>query len=74
VEYAKTNPAVRIMDGRFMEIRQAMGTPKLRYEGRDAAPRYLHAFVEEMKATGFVAKALQRSNQPDAAVAPPATD
>jgi polar amino acid transport system substrate-binding protein len=74
VEYAKTNPAVRIMDGRFMEIRQAMGTPKVRYEGRDAAPRYLHAFVEEMKATGFVAKALQRSNQPDAAVAPPATD
>jgi polar amino acid transport system substrate-binding protein len=74
VEYAKTNPAVRIMDGRFMEIRQAMGTPKVRYEGRDAAPRYLHAFVEEMKATGFIAKALQRSNQPDAAVAPPATD
>jgi len=74
VEYAKTNPAVRIMDGRFMEIRQAMGTPKLRYEGRDAAPRYLHAFVEEMKATGFIAKALQRSNQPDAAVAPPAAD
>jgi polar amino acid transport system substrate-binding protein len=74
VEYAKTNPAVRIMDGRFMEIRQAMGTPKLRYEGRDAAPRYLHTFVEEMKATGFIAKALQRSNQPDAAVAPPATD
>jgi polar amino acid transport system substrate-binding protein len=74
VEYAKTHPAVRVMDGRFMEIRQAMGTPKLRYEGRDAAPRYLHAFVEEMKATGFVAKALERSNQPDAAVAPPATN
>jgi polar amino acid transport system substrate-binding protein len=74
VEYAKTHSAVRVMDGRFMEIRQAMGTPKLRYEGRDAAPRYLHAFVEEMKATGFVAKALQCSNQPDAAVAPPATN
>jgi len=72
VEYAKTNPAVRIMDGRFMEIRQAMGTPKQRYQGREDAPRYLHAFVEEMKATGFVAKALKRSNQPDAAVAPPA--
>ena len=43
VEYAKTDPSVRIMDGRFMEIRQAMGTPKLRYQGRDAAPRYLHA-------------------------------
>ena len=74
VEYAKTDPSVRIMDGRFMEIRQAMGTPKLRYQGREAAPRYLHAFVEEMKATGFIAEALRRSNQPDAAVAPPATD
>jgi polar amino acid transport system substrate-binding protein len=74
VAFAKTHPDVRVMDGRFMEIRQAMGTPKLRYEGRDAAPRYLHAFVEEMKATGFVAKALERSNQPDAAVAPPATN
>ena len=67
VEYAKSNPNVRIMDGRFMEIRQAMGTPK----GRDAAARYLRGFVEEMKASGFVADALKRSNQPDAAVAPP---
>ena len=72
VEFAKTNPNVRIMDGRFMEIRQAMGTPKQRYHGREAVPRYLHAFVEEMKASGFVAKALERSNQPDAMVAPAA--
>ncbi len=67
VEYAKSNPNVRIMDGRFMEIRQAMGTPK----GRDAAARYLRGFVEEMKASGFVADALKRSNQPNTAVAPP---
>jgi len=73
-EFAKTHPDVRLMDGRFMEIRQAMGTPKLRYAGRDAAPRFLHAFVEEMKATGFVAKALERSNQPDAMVAPAAAN
>ena len=66
VAYAKTDPAVRLIDGRFMEIRQAMGTPR----GRDAGARYLHAFVEEMKASGFVADALKRSNQPDAAVAP----
>jgi polar amino acid transport system substrate-binding protein len=74
VEYAKTNPNVRIVPGRFMEIRQAMGTPRARLDGREAAPRYLHAFVEEMKASGFVAKALERSHQPDAAVAPPATE
>ena len=68
VEYAKTDPGVRVMDGRFMAIQQAMGTPK----GRIAAVPYLRAFVEEMKASGFVADALKRSNQPDAAVAPPA--
>ena len=67
VEYAKTDPNVRVMDGRFMEIQQAMGMPK----GRAAAARYLRAFVEEMKASGFVAEALKRSNQLDAAVAPP---
>ena len=69
VAYAKTNPNVKIMDGRFMEILQAMGTP----QGRDPAGlKYLKAFVEEMKASGFVARALKQSNQPDAAVAPPA--
>jgi polar amino acid transport system substrate-binding protein len=68
VEYAKTDPRVRVMDGRFQVIEQAMGTPK----GRTAAARYLRAFVEEMKASGFVADALKRSNQPDAEVAPPA--
>jgi polar amino acid transport system substrate-binding protein len=45
-----------------------MGTP----QGRDAAARYLARFIEEMKASGFVAEALRRSNQPDATVAPPA--
>jgi polar amino acid transport system substrate-binding protein len=66
VAYAKTDPNVRVIDGRFMEIRQAMGTP----QGRPAAAAYLKTFVEEMKASGFVADALKRSNQPDAAVAP----
>ena len=70
VAYAKTNPNVRILEGRFMEIRQAMGTPRGRGE---AGARYLGAFIEEMKASGFVADALKRSNQPDAAVAPSAS-
>jgi len=64
--YAKAHPDVRLLDGRFMEIRQAMGTVK----GRDAGAAYLRAFIEEMKASGFVAEALRRSNQLDAEVAP----
>jgi polar amino acid transport system substrate-binding protein len=65
--YAKDHPEVRMLDGRFMEIQQAMGTPK----GRLAGAEYLRGFIEEMKASGFVAAAIKRSNQ-QAAVAPPA--
>jgi polar amino acid transport system substrate-binding protein len=67
VEYAKTNAAMRVMDGRFMVIQQSMGLPK----GRTAAARYVRTFVEDVKAAGFVADALKRSNQTDATVAPP---
>jgi polar amino acid transport system substrate-binding protein len=66
--FAKQHPEVRIIDGRFMEIQQAMGTQK----GREAGARFIKDYIEEMKANGFVADALKRSNQPDASVAPPA--
>jgi polar amino acid transport system substrate-binding protein len=68
VEHAKAHPGFHVMDGRFMAIEQAMGTHK----GRDAGARYLRGFVEEMKASGFVADALKRHKQPDAQVAPAA--
>jgi polar amino acid transport system substrate-binding protein len=69
VEYAKANPAYRVIDGRFMAIEQAMGTPK----GRDAAVAYLKTFVEEMKASGFVQSSLVKTGQTrDAQVAPAA--
>jgi polar amino acid transport system substrate-binding protein len=75
VEFAAAHPEVRVMAGRFMAIQQAMGMPKRLGEkagaSRPAAAAYLRGFVEEMKATGFVADALKRSNQPDAVVAPP---
>ena len=66
-QFARQDPGVRVMAGRFMAIQQAMGLPK----GRARAHEYLRGFVEEMKASGFVADALKRSNQPDAQVAPP---
>ena len=68
LQFAKTNPNVRVMDGRFMVIEQAMGTPK----GREAGARYLREFVEEMKVSGFVARGLKRSGQGDATIAPKA--
>jgi len=66
IQLAKTNPNVRVMDGRFMVIEQAMGTPK----GREAGALYLREFVEEIKASGFVTRRLDKSGQGDAAVAP----
>jgi polar amino acid transport system substrate-binding protein len=61
---------VRLLPGRFMVIEQAMGVPK----GRTAAQGWLSAFIEEMKASGFVASALRRHGIEGAAVAPPAAD
>lgn len=65
---ARGKPGLRLLDGRFMVIRQAMGVPKSR--GEEAAS-YLAAFVEEMKANGFVADALRRHGIEGASVAPP---
>ena len=67
VAFAKAHGGLRVLPGRFMVIEQAMGTMK----GRNAGARYLREFVEEMKASGLVAKALADSGQTDAAVAPP---
>lgn len=58
---------LRLLPGHFMVIRQAMGCPRGRGE---AAARYLTAYVEDMKASGFVAAALQRHGISGAAVAP----
>ena len=64
---ARRTPGMRLLEGRFMVINQAMGTPRAR---GDAGARYLREFVEEMKASGFVAGALQRHRIEGAAVAP----
>jgi polar amino acid transport system substrate-binding protein len=60
---------VRLLPGRFMVIEQAMGVQA----GRgDAVERELAAFVEQAKASGFVADALKRHGIQGALVAPPA--
>ncbi|MBN8750203.1 Bacterial extracellular solute-binding proteins, family 3 [Xylophilus ampelinus] len=59
---------LRLLPGRFMVIQQAMGTPRSR--GTEAAS-YLGEFVEDMKASGFVAEAMARHGIQGALVAPP---
>ncbi|MDO9075785.1 MAG: ABC transporter substrate-binding protein [Rubrivivax sp.] len=60
---------LRLLPGRFMVIEQAMGVQANRGE---AAQQYLRAFVERMKASGFVAQALERHQIKGAIVAPAA--
>lgn len=67
---ARAIGGLRLLPGRFMVIQQAMGTPKSR--GATAAA-CLAAFVEEMKASGFVAAALARHGIEGASVAPAAS-
>ncbi len=64
--YASTHPGYRVLPGRFMVIEQAMAIPR----GRPLAVRYLADFIDELKASGFVAASLDKSGQHDAAVAP----
>lgn len=67
-EFVADSPAFRLIEGSFMQIRQAVGTAKTK---RPQTTRFLRDLVEELKATGFVARALRRSGQ-SAVVAPPA--
>jgi polar amino acid transport system substrate-binding protein len=64
---ARRLPGLRLLDGRFMEIRQAMAVPK----GRAAGAAYLRNFVEEMKAAGFIAESLRRHGVEGAMLANP---
>jgi polar amino acid transport system substrate-binding protein len=66
-EYAAKHSGVRLLDGRFMVIEQAMATVR----GPEAR-EYIAALIEELKASGFVAEQLASSGQTDAIVAPSA--
>ncbi|MCX8012432.1 MAG: ABC transporter substrate-binding protein [Desulfobacterota bacterium] len=63
---ARRIPGLRLLEGRFMVINQAIGTPK----GREAGAKYLWDFVEEMKASGFIAQALERHRVQGVSIAP----
>ncbi|MEU6625786.1 transporter substrate-binding domain-containing protein [Streptomyces litmocidini] len=67
--YAAAHPEVRMVEGRFMEIRQAVGTTVSRSPETVA---FLRDTVEELKANGFVAESLRRSGQEAGLLAPPA--
>lgn len=67
--FVAQNPQFRLVDQGFMQIRQALGTTLTRTPD---TIRFLAAFIEDLKASGFIAAALRRSGQDAALVAPPA--
>jgi polar amino acid transport system substrate-binding protein len=61
-------PGSRILDGNFTSVQQAAGVPK----GRPAGAKYLREFIEDVKATGLVAKLIEKNNVHGLTVAPKA--
>jgi polar amino acid transport system substrate-binding protein len=62
-------PGARILDGQFTAVQQAMGCTR----GLNAGAAYLKEFVEELKASGFVAASIEKHGTTGRlSVAPPA--
>jgi polar amino acid transport system substrate-binding protein len=67
---AEKLPGSRVLEGRFSAVQQSIGTP----QGRPAGAKYLREYSEDVKASGFVAKAIERHAVPGVSVAPGAPD
>ena len=61
-------PGSRVLEGSFSTVQQSIGTPK----AREAAAKYLHAFAEDVKASGFVARSIEKHGVRGLSVAPAA--
>src|SRR5690606_6816495 len=65
---ANDHAGLEVLPGHFTSLRHAMAVPA----GKAAAQVDLQAFIEAMKASGFVAQALRESGQQEYLVAPAA--
>ena len=59
-------PGLKILDGKFTAVQQAIGTAKANLEGA----KFLAAFVEDAKKSGLVAELIKRLNVKGLSVAP----
>src|SRR3984893_17653257 len=60
-------PGARILDGRFTSVQQAIGTSRKNLAGA----AFLRDFVEEAKASGLIARLIERHNVRGLSLAPP---
>ena len=68
LDIAPKLPGSRVLEGRFMAVQQSIAVPK----GRDAGLAYLKRVVEDAKASGLVARAIEKTGARGVSVAPPA--
>ena len=61
-------PGMKILDGKFSAVQQAIGTPKKNSAGAE----FLAAFVEDAKKSGLVASFIEKHKVKGLSVAPPA--
>jgi polar amino acid transport system substrate-binding protein len=61
-------PGMKILDGKFSAVQQAVGTPKK----NSAGAAFLSAFVEDAKKSGLVASFIEKHKVKGLSVAPPA--
>ena len=66
VEEQTRTPGSRVLDGQITGVQQAIGAPK----GRPTAAKYLREFAEEVKRSGFVARAIEKHGVKGVRVAP----
>ena len=66
---AEKLPGARVLDEDFVVLPQAIGTPK----AREAAASYLRAFVEDVKTSGLVERAIKEAGIRGMGVAPAVT-
>ena len=67
IEVRDKLPGSRIVEGRFLVVEQTLAVRK----GRDAGIEYLREFIEDTKASGFVAQSLAKSGNGNVPVSPP---
>jgi len=61
---AERMPGSRLLDGHFMTVQQSIGIPR----GRESAAQYLREFVQDIKTSGFLDRAIQSLNLPGISV------
>jgi polar amino acid transport system substrate-binding protein len=66
VAHTEKLPGSRVLEGRFMAIQQALGIPKARQAGLS----YLREFIEDVKASGLVARVLEKAGVQGVSIAP----